>query len=135
MSSSDARIRTKSFELAVSTFGDPHAERLALLLPGRLESKDYAHLQSHAAYLAGRDYYAVAFDPPGSWDSPGGIQAYTVTNYLQAVRELIEYYGNKPTLLLGHSLGWRRGYFGCCRQSPGDYPSVTYDQHPCAYAG
>ena len=30
---------------------------------------------------------------------------YTTTNYLKAINELIEYFGNKPTLLLGHSRG------------------------------
>jgi len=120
MSSSSTRIQTKSFQLAVAAAGNPQAEKLALLLPGRLESKDYAHLQSHAAYLADQGYYAVAFDPPGSWDSHGNIDTYTVTNYLQATRELIEYYGSKPTLLLGHSVGG-----GVAILAAADNPFVT----------
>ena len=47
----------------------------------------------------------MAFDPPGTWDSPGGIELFTTTNYIKAVSELIEQFGNKPTLLLGHSRG------------------------------
>lgn len=60
---------------------------------------------SLADYLAARGYFAVAFDPPGTWESPGDISLYTTTNYLKAVDELIEYFGNKPTLLVGHSRG------------------------------
>lgn len=60
---------------------------------------------SHAEYLANRGFFVLAFDPPGTWCSPGSIELFTTTNYLKAVDELIEYFGNKPTLLLGHSLG------------------------------
>lgn len=98
-------ITTRSYELAVSERGDPNAAMHALVLPGRLESKDYTHIQSHVDALAALGFHAIAFDPPGSWESPGSIEAYTVTNYIQAVNELIEYYGNKPTVLVGHSLG------------------------------
>jgi pimeloyl-ACP methyl ester carboxylesterase len=55
--------------------------------------------------LAKLGFHALAFDPPGSWESPGTIESYTVTNYLNAVNEMIEHYGNKPTILIGHSLG------------------------------
>lgn len=98
-------IKTKSFELAVLARGDQNAKGLALLLPGRLDTKDYACFPSHADYLAELDFYAVAFDPPGTWESPGGIDLYTTTNYIQAVNELIEYFGNRMTLLMGHSRG------------------------------
>lgn len=59
----------------------------------------------HADYLAQQGYFSVTFDPPGTWESPGDISIYTMTNYLQAINELIEYYGNRPTLLMGHSRG------------------------------
>lgn len=45
-------ITTKSYELVVNETGNPDAAKCALVLPGRLESKDYAHIQSHAAALA-----------------------------------------------------------------------------------
>ena len=45
--------------------------------------------------LAALGFHAVAFDPPGSWKRPG---FYTVTNYLGAVNELVEHYGNGPQL-------------------------------------
>lgn len=98
-------IKTKSFELAILSRGNKDSEKLAILIPGRLDTKDYANFISHAEYLANRGFFALAFDPPGTWESPGGIGLYTTTNYLKAIDELIEYFGNKPTLLLGHSRG------------------------------
>ena len=98
-------IQTKSFKLAIYAKGDEHAEKLALVLPGKLDTKDYAHMRSHVEYLAGKGFFALSFDPPGTWESEGTINDYTMTNYLKAIDEVIEYYGNKPTLLVGHSRG------------------------------
>lgn len=98
-------ITTKSFQLAVYKKGDENSSRLALVLPGLLDTKDYAHLRSHVNYLAARGYLALSFDPPGTWESPGDIGLYTVTNYIKAINELIEYFGNRPTFLTGHSRG------------------------------
>ncbi|MFA6511817.1 MAG: alpha/beta hydrolase [Patescibacteria group bacterium] len=98
-------IQTPHHALAVYTLGDPDAEKLALVLPGRLDTKDYPHMRSHVDFLAHRGFFALSFDPPGTWESPGGIELYTMTNYLAAINELIVYFGNKPTLLLGHSRG------------------------------
>lgn len=98
-------IKTKSFELAVISKGNERSKKLAIAIPGRLDTKDYANFVSHIDYLANRGYCALAFDPPGIWDSSGGIEIYTTTSYLKAIDELIEYFGSKPTLLLGHSRG------------------------------
>ncbi|MDP2586288.1 MAG: alpha/beta fold hydrolase [Candidatus Komeilibacteria bacterium] len=98
-------IKTKSFELAVIIKGNENAKKLAILIPGRLDTKDYAHFVSHLDYLANKGFLAVCFDPPGTWESPGEINLCTTTNYIKSTNELIEYYGNKPTLLLGHSRG------------------------------
>ncbi len=98
-------IKTKSFELAAFTRGNTDAKRVAVLLPGRLDTKDYVSFKSHADYLAGRGFFVVAFDAPGTWESPGSINLFTTTNYLKATNEIIEYFGNRPTLLLGHSRG------------------------------
>jgi len=97
-------IKTKSFELAVYQKGDESADKLALVLPGRLDSKDYASMTSLVDYLATRGYLAISFDPPGSWESPGTTADYTTTNYIKAVNELIAKF-NKPTFLIGHSRG------------------------------
>lgn len=98
-------IKTPSFELSAYLQGDSKAKKLALLLPGRLDTKDYPHMKSHVNYLAGKGYLGLSFDPPGTWESPGGIGLYTMTNYLKAINELIEHFGNKPTVLMGHSRG------------------------------
>lgn len=81
-------IKTASFELATYTAGDPRANKVALILPGRLDTKDYVHMQSHVRHLADEGYYALSFDPPGTWESPGDLSIYTTDTYLQAVYEL-----------------------------------------------
>lgn len=98
-------VKTKSFELAIITEGDENADKVALVLPGRLDTKDYSVFSSHLKLLASKGFFAVSFDPPGTWDSKGGIDLFTTTNYIKAVNELIEYFGNKPTFLMGHSRG------------------------------
>ena len=98
-------VQTKSFKLATYSKGDPKSKNLALVLPGKLDTKDYAHMKSHVEYLANKGYFALSFDPPGTWESPGDIKLYTMTNYLKAVDELIEHFGNKPTFIMGHSRG------------------------------
>lgn len=97
--------KTKSFELAIYEKGNPGSEKLALIVPGRLDTKDYIHNTSLVDLLGEQGYHAIAFDPAGTWASAGGIDDYTMTNCIKAVDELIEYYGNKPTVLLGHSRG------------------------------
>jgi pimeloyl-ACP methyl ester carboxylesterase len=98
-------IKTKTFELAVYEKGDPNSSKLAIVIPGRLDTKDYIHNTSLVDYLASRGYFALSFDPPGIWESPGNIELYTTTSCIKAVDELIEHFGNKPTLLAGHSRG------------------------------
>lgn len=101
----DKLIKTKSFTLAANIKGNENSDKLALLLPGRLDTKDYVNFDSHLEYLAKKGFFAVSFDPPGTWESPGDIELYSTTNYIKAVNELIEYFGNRPTLLFGHSRG------------------------------
>ena len=99
------KIKTKSFELAAYVKGNRRAKKLAIVLPGRLDTKDYAHATAHVDYLSRKGYLAVSFDPPGIWESDGEINLYTTTNYIKAIDEVMEYFGNKPTLLVGHSRG------------------------------
>lgn len=98
-------ITTKSFTLAVYQKGSTSSKRLALVLPGRLDTKDYAHMRSHVDLLASKGYFAVSFDPPGTWESKGDLSIYSATNYIKAIKELIDYFGNRPTILAGHSRG------------------------------
>jgi hypothetical protein len=98
-------VKTKSFELAIYAKGDPASSKLAIVVPGRLDTKDYFHNISLVDFLAARGYFALSFDPPGTWESPGGIDLYTTTNCIKVVHELIEHFENKPTVLAGHSRG------------------------------
>lgn len=98
-------VKTPNFELAVYAAGDKASPKFALVLPGRLDTKDYAHMRSHVDFLASLGYFALSFDPPGTWESPGDIELYTTQNYLKAINELIELFGNKPTVIMGHSRG------------------------------
>lgn len=106
--------KTNSFEIAVYEKGNKNSPKLALVIPGRLDTKDYVHMTSLVDHLASKGYFAVTFDPPGTWESPGGIDLYSTTNTLKAIDELIEYYGNRPTLLVGHSRGGCNAMLSCC---------------------
>jgi len=98
-------IKTNSFELAVNTAGDLNSEKMMLCLPGRLDTKDYAHMQNHLEHFAAQGYFTISFDPPGTWESSDDISLYTTPNYLIAIHEIIAYFGNRPTVTLGHSRG------------------------------
>jgi pimeloyl-ACP methyl ester carboxylesterase len=98
-------IKTKSFKLAINKSGSLNSKKLAIALPGRLDTKDYTPFVSHIKYLSNKGFFAISFDPPGTWESPGEIELFTTTNYVKAVNELIDYYGNRPTFLIGHSRG------------------------------
>lgn len=98
-------LETKSFKVAVRAKGDPKADKVAILMPGRLDTKDYANFVSHIDFLADLGFYAIAIDVPGTWDSPGRLEDYTTSEYLKVIDELIDVLGNRPTLLLGHSRG------------------------------
>ena len=104
-------IKTKSFELAVYKRGNENAKKLALVIPGRLDTKDYAHVKSHVDFLANKGFLAVSFDPPGVWESKGDIVEYTTTNYIKSINEIINYFGNKETILVGHSRGGTTAFF------------------------
>ncbi|HSX00166.1 MAG TPA: alpha/beta hydrolase [Patescibacteria group bacterium] len=102
-----ASLKTPHFTLAAYIRGDSTAERIALCLPGYCDTKDYPDMRTHVELLASRGYYAITFDPPGTWESTGDISLYTTTNYLLAINELIAYFGDRPTLLIGKSMGGR----------------------------
>ena len=67
-------IKTESFQLATYSQGDSESKKLALVLPGKLDTKDYSHMKSHVKYLAIMGYFALSFDPPGTWESKGDIK-------------------------------------------------------------
>ncbi len=98
-------IQTPNFNLSAYIQGSPNSPKLAIVLPGKLDTKDYLHMRSHVDYLSELGFLALSFDPPGTWSSGGeDINDYTITNYIQATKELITHF-NIPTFLIGHSLG------------------------------
>jgi len=84
-------------------------EKLAILCPGYLDTKDYTHLIMLAEDLANRGYTAVRFDPTGTWESDGDISEYLTSQYLNDIENVLEYMlaeGNYTYVLLGgHSRG------------------------------
>lgn len=98
-------IQTTSFTLSIYSQGDPNAEKLAVVVPGKCDSKDYAHIHSHVDFLSTKGFFAVTFDPPGTWESEGYGNVYASTNYIKAIHEVITYFENRPTFLVGHSRG------------------------------
>lgn len=102
-----ALLETDSFRLSAYVQGPQDSERLALVLPGFLDSKDATHMRSHVDALGHCGYLAASFDAPGTWGSGNNDEDYNSTNYLGAIDELIGHFGNRPTLLMGHSMGGR----------------------------
>ena len=83
--------------------------RLAILCPGYLDSKDYKHLVELAEGLSKEGYTVVRFDPTGTWESEGDISDYTMTKYIEDIKNVLEYMLSKSNykniLLGGHSRG------------------------------
>lgn len=94
---------------SVINYPENKTDRLAVLCPGYLDSKDYSGLADLANRLAGEGYTVVRFDPTGIWGSEGDISRYTTTQYLRDIRSVIDYMlkeGNfKHILVGGHSRG------------------------------
>lgn len=84
-------------------------ERLAILCAGFLDSKDYKGLVGLAETLCGQGYKVVRFDATGIWESAGDISDYSTTQYLEDIKNVLEFmlrqerYGD--ILLGGHSRG------------------------------
>ncbi len=99
-------IQTSKFQISAYVRGDESAEKVAIIMPGFLDTKDYAHVRSHVEFLGDRGYYAIGIDMPGTWGSSGAISDFTITNCLRVVDELLKKF-NKPAILVGHSNGGR----------------------------
>lgn len=94
---------------AVVHYPQAETEKLAILCPGFLDSKDYAHLVGLAGELSDQGYTVVRFEPTGTWESEGDTSDYTTTQYLEDVKNILEYMLQQKNythiLLGGHSRG------------------------------
>ncbi|MFA5954494.1 MAG: alpha/beta hydrolase [Patescibacteria group bacterium] len=94
---------------AVVHYPNSVTDKLAILCPGFLDTKDYAHLVALANELSKVGYTVVRFDPTGTWESAGSITDYTTTQYLADIKSVLEYMlQERPythVFLGGHSRG------------------------------
>jgi len=94
---------------AVIHYPEMKTERLAIICPGYLDSKDYDHLVKLAETLSQHGYASVRFDPTGTGESEGSINDYLTSQYLEDVKSVLEYMlkaGKYSSILLaGHSRG------------------------------
>lgn len=81
--------------------------KVALLLPGYLDSPDYLHLVTFENRLKELGYTTERLDLGYLWKT-GDPKNYTVTNFLDQIKERVDYYkpqNPEEILLLGHSRG------------------------------
>lgn len=81
--------------------------KLALLLPGYLDSPDYLHMKTFEKRLKELGYITERLDPCGLWKT-GDIENYSITNYLKQIKERIYSYNDQSpeeVILIGHSMG------------------------------
>ncbi|MHB8870875.1 MAG: alpha/beta hydrolase [Candidatus Doudnabacteria bacterium] len=106
-----------------AVINDPNekTDKLAILCPGFLDSKDYNGLLLLARDLANLGYTVVRFNPTGTWDSEGSIEKYTTTQYLKDIQNVLEYMLKeseyKHILLGGHSRGGQISLLYAARDS------------------
>lgn len=89
--------------------------KLAILCPGYLDSKDYKNIVVLAEDLTKRGYTVVRFDPTGTWDSEGDISKYTMSQCIEDIHSILydmreqkhlrDGTGYTETLIGGHSRG------------------------------
>lgn len=81
--------------------------KVALLLPGYLDSPDYLHLVTFEKRLTELGYTAERIDPCHLWET-GDVRNYTLSHYLEQVGRKVAFYSQKGAteiVLIGHSLG------------------------------
>lgn len=81
--------------------------KLALLLPGYVESPDYHHLVVIDNHLTSLGYTTLRVDPCNLWQTGDG-STYSTTGYINQVKDIVNsYIPQNPTeiILVGHSLG------------------------------
>ena len=81
--------------------------KLALLLPGYLDSPDYLHLKIFEDRLRELEFSVERLDPCHLWEN-GNVGNYSITNYIKHVHGKVDIYNKKnpkEIVLIGHSLG------------------------------
>lgn len=81
--------------------------KLALLLPGYLDSPDYLHFIVIEKRLISLGYKVERIDACGLWKT-GEVEKYNLTNYLKSIRDVIDSYKSQnpsEVVLIGHSFG------------------------------
>jgi alpha-beta hydrolase superfamily lysophospholipase len=81
--------------------------KVALLLPGYLDSPDYQHLMVFEKRLEEMGYIVERLDACNLWKT-GDVNSYSITNFIKQIEERIAFYRpQKPEeiVLIGHSNG------------------------------
>lgn len=81
--------------------------KVALLLPGYLDSPDYLHLVTFEKRLKELGYTVERLDACNLWRT-GDVENYTITNFIKQIRERVDSYKNQDPeeiVLIGHSNG------------------------------
>ncbi|MFH1525693.1 MAG: alpha/beta hydrolase [Bacteroidota bacterium] len=122
MDTTKAKIpSTKGNLTIVIHYPKKKTDKLAILCPGYLDSKDYKHLVGLAEVLREQGYTVVRFEPTGTWESEGDISDYTTSQYLEDIKNVLEYMlsqaGYKQILLGGHSRGGQVSILYAARDS------------------
>ena len=81
--------------------------KLALLLPGYLDSPDYLHLMTFEKRLQVLGYITERLDLCHLWQT-GNVKEYTITNSLNQIKERVDFYRSQnpeEVVLIGHSMG------------------------------
>jgi pimeloyl-ACP methyl ester carboxylesterase len=81
--------------------------KLALLLPGYLDSPDYLHMKTFEKRLKELSYTVERLDPCNLWKTDD-VNNYSITNYIKQVKERVDVYKDQnpeEIILIGHSMG------------------------------
>ena len=112
---------TKGSLAAAIHYSENKTDKLAILCPGYLDSKDYKQLIGLAEVLNKQGYTIVRFEPTGTWESEGDISDYTTSQYLEDIKNVLEYMLSKANykhiLLGGHSRGGQVSILYAARDS------------------
>ena len=110
MQTEKIKILSSKGALAVIVhYSEKKTGKLAILCSGYLDSKDYKHLTGLAETLNKEGYTIARFDSTGVWESDGDISDYTTTQYLEDIKNVLEYMLHQANynhvLIGGHSRG------------------------------